>query len=222
MHVRKISQAVRVRVKRLRGPDLVAFASLVVALLASAASVVQAGLLASQVWTPYRTSLYVRQLEISGSFYGAAHEQWAAIIDLNTLCLRPEYRWSDGPTYHALSTRFSTGSTRLHDAFAGTIASFPDLLHDDAAVIWRDNEYFVETVVMPSANCDEFVRKYEELDVRARADTMHERALRLVDDMRLLLRVDRWSRSDIEEERARRTATRDRRKRVLSETGEER
>jgi hypothetical protein len=172
--------------------------------------VVQASLLASQVWTPYRTSLYVRQLQVSSDFYGAAHEQWAAIIDLNQECSRPENRFAGSAAFVGLSQRFRGGSTRLHDAYAGTIASFPDLLHDRSADIWRDNEFFVENVVMLSANCDEFASNYRDLNIRARADAMHQRARILVDDMRLLLRVDRWSRTDIEAERKRREAQRGR------------
>jgi hypothetical protein len=220
MRVREITEALRMRMRRVR-PDRIALWSLVVAVLASLAAVVQAIVLAGQVWTPYRTALYVRQLEVASDYYGAAHEQWAAVIDLNLQCLRPENIDGDTAGFTVLNARFREGSTRLHDAFAGTIASFPDILHADAAHIWRENEYLVENVVMLSGNCHDFVRRYEELDIRERADAMHTSALTLVDDMRVLLRVDRWSRTDLAAERTRREVLRQRRKVRPSADGSE-
>lgn len=204
MHVRQITEALRLRVKRGRRSDAIAFWSLLVAVFASIASVVQAGLLASQVWTPYRTSLYVRQLEVSGDFYGAAHEQWAAIIDLNTQCERAENRWGDSVAFRGHTERFLKGATDLHDAYAATAAAFPEQLHAPARRIWMQNEFLVEKVVLASANCNELVSNYGANDAFNRAEAMHNDAIRLLDDMRLLTRVDRWSRTDIENERARR------------------
>lgn len=209
MHVRQITEALRLRVKRMRRSDSIAFWSLIVAVLASIASAVQAGLLASQVWTPYRTSLYVRQLEVSGDFYGAVHEQWAAIIDLNAQCSRAENRWGDSIAFRSQTERFFKGSSALHDAYAATVAAFPEQLHDEARGIWMENEYLVEQIVLASANCDDLVKKYEAERGFNRAETMHNNAIRLLDDMRLLTRVDRWSRTDIERERARRERRRE-------------
>jgi len=214
MHVRQITDAVRMRVKRLRRSDGIAFWSLIVAVLASVASVVQAGLLASQVWTPYRTSLYVRQLEVSGDFYGAAHEQWAAIIDLYAQCARPENRWGDSIAFRGLTERYLAGSTALHDAYAATVSAFPEQLHDEARSIWSENERLVEQTVLASANCSDFVTNYDEIGAFNRAETMHNEAISLMDDMRLLTRVDRWSRTDIERERARRERMREREQRL--------
>jgi hypothetical protein len=203
MQVRRITEALKVRLRRSRS-DAVAGWSLLVAVLASAASIVQAAVLAGQVWTPYRTSLYVRQLEVSGNYYAAAHEQWAAILDLSVQCALPENIDGDAAAFATLSQRFRTGSSALHSAYAGAVASFPELLHAKATRIWLDNEFMIEQVVMPSENCRAFVDAYDSKGVFARAERMHERALSLVDDMRLLLRVDRWSRTDLERERARR------------------
>lgn len=210
MRVRAITEALRMRMRRVR-PDSIALWSLVVAVLASLAAVVQAIVLAGQVWTPYRTALYVRQLEVAGDYYAAVHEQWAAIIDLNQQCLQSQNRYAGEATFTTLSQRFRDGTIKLHAAYAGTIASFPDILHDDAGAIWTENEYYVENVVMPSADCDAFVRKYESLGIRTRADAMHGSSQVLVDDMRILLRVDRWSRTDLDAERRRRDALREQR-----------
>jgi hypothetical protein len=210
MRVREITEALRMRMRRVR-PDRIALWSLIVAVLASAAAVVQAIVLAGQVWTPYRTALYVRQLEVAGDYYAAVHEQWAAVIDLNQQCLQPQNRYAGEAAFTTLSRRFRDGSIKLHTAYAGTIASFPDILHDDAARIWTENEFYVEKLVMPSADCDAFVETYEDLGIRARADAMHGSSQVLVDDMRILLRVDRWSRTDLDAERRRRDALRERR-----------
>ena len=67
--------------------------------------------------------------------------------------------------------------------------------------------------MLGSANCSEFVTKYDQIGAFNRAETMHNEAISLMDDMRLLTRVDRWSRTDIENERARRERMREREQR---------
>jgi hypothetical protein len=182
----------------------VALLSLIVALLSSLAALVQAGLLVGQLWTPYRTALYVRQLEAAGDYYAAAHEQWAAIIDLNQQCQeRVRAGLNSEEDFWKLSERFRTGATRLHGAYSATIASFPGALHHDAAIVWNRNERLMEQVVSPATSCSRFTELYLEQGAYDRADDMNNRARALVDDMRLLLRVERWSRNDIERERAR-------------------
>ena len=172
----------------------VALASLAIALFASAASVVQAGLLMSQMSTPYRTALYVRRLEIAAELHAAAHEQWAAIIDLNEQC-RVFMRAGGGSASDLweLSERFRKGTTDLHEAYSATISTFPSLLHDRAQEIWGYNEALVEQVLTPSRNCEDFTANYRNLRARAHADLMNADAIALTNRMREYLRVDRWA-----------------------------
>jgi hypothetical protein len=164
-----------------------------VALAASIATIAQTILLANQLDTPYRTSLYVRQLEVAAQYYSAAHEQWAAIVDLKALCARPEHLDADAEDFAALSGRFRTGTTNLHMAYGAAVASFPADFHPAALQIWDDNEFFVDSVVMASANCRDLLTKYGDQAARLRADRMHGRATALLRRMRVLLRVDRRS-----------------------------
>lgn len=189
MRVRRITEALKARLMRPR-PDAIALWSLLVAFLASMAALAQTAILAGQLDTPYRTSLYVRQLDVAGQYYSAAHEQWAAIIDLKAQCSRPEF--SDGNTegFAALSGRFRAGATNLHNAYGAAVASLPVDFHNAALQIWQDNEFFVDRVVMASANCRELVSKYGDNAARLRADRMHGRAMALLRRMRVLLRVD--------------------------------
>jgi|CXWL01.1.fsa_nt_gi hypothetical protein len=189
----------------------VALVSLIVALLSSLAAVVQAALLFGQLWTPYRTALYVRQLEIAGDFNAAAHEQWAAIIDLRGQCQRRlDLGMGDEADYWKLSERFRTGSTTFHNAYSAAIATFPARLHYDALQIWDLNERIVENVVNKSSECGAFIENFDAHNTDRRANVMNESARALVDDMRLLLRVDRWTRTDLEHQRRLREEARQR------------
>lgn len=175
----------------------VALGSLAIALLASAASVLQAALLMSQVWTPYRTALYVRQLEVAADYHAAAHEQWAAIIDLDQQCRVMLSAGGGGPKdLWDLSERFREGSTDLHEAYSATISTFPSVLHTRARDVWEHNERLVEQVLTPARDCSEFNANYTNLSVRTYADEMNARAGDLVTRMRDQLNVDRWSRVD--------------------------
>jgi hypothetical protein len=182
----------------------VALASLGVALLATFAALMQAALLLSQVETPYRTALYVRQLETGANYYGAAHEQWAAIIDLNDECSRLIRQGRGGADdLWTLSARLRTGSTNLHTHYTATITTFPDVLHPQALEIWTLNERLIENVLNEAADCGTFTDLYKAENARARAEEMNTKAGVLIRDMRLLLRVDSWSRQDLERERRR-------------------
>lgn len=175
----------------------VALSSLAIALLASAASVVQAGLLMSQVSTPYRTALYVRQLEVASEFHAAAHEQWAAIIDLREQCRVAVSLGGGGPgDLWELSERFREGSTKLHEAYSATISTFPGLLHSRAREVWTYNETLVERVLTPARDCREFVEYYDRRNGRATAEQINDQAGVVMNRMREQLSVDTWSRVD--------------------------
>lgn len=183
----------------------VALASLCVAVLALIISLMQAVLLFTQVETPYRTALYVRQLETGADYYGAAHEQWAAIIDLEDECSRLNGQGSGGSDeLWTLSARLRTGSTNLHNAYTATITTFPEALHPQALEIWNLNERLIENVLNEASDCGAFTTLYKDNQARARADEMNQRAATLMRDMRVLLRVNDWTGQDFE--RARRRA----------------
>lgn len=178
----------------------VALASLCIAGLALIISLLQAALLFSQIETPYRTALYVRQLETGADYYGAAHEQWAAIIDLEDECDRLNGQGSGGSEeLWTLSARLRTGSTNLHNAYAATLTTFPEALHPQALEIWNLNERLIENVLNEASNCGEFTTLYKDNDARARADEMNTRAATLMRDMRVLLHVNDWTSRDFEQ-----------------------
>lgn len=153
----------------------------------------------SQLWTPYRTALYVRQLEVAAEFHAAAHEQWAAIIDLREQCRVAVSLGAGGPgDLWELSERFREGSTKLHEAYSATISTFPSLLHGRAREVWEYNETLVEQVLTPSRNCSEFVGYYDGRHGRATAEQINDQAGVVMNRMREQLSVDTWSRVDPE------------------------
>src|SRR5262249_8282672 len=127
----------------------IAVLSFCVAVMASMVSIFQASLLYSQRLTPYRTALYVRQLELASDFAGASHEQWIRIINLYNDCdARLRGSVPDGD-YKDISKDFRSGSEALHKAYAGTWVTFPSDVHTRAQTIWGINEFLFDHVVAP-------------------------------------------------------------------------
>lgn len=132
----------------------VAFLSLLIAAL-------QAGLLYTQRATPYRTAIYVRQLEVTENFVGAANEQYLRIINLYNDCVyRVRGDLGSPADYIALSQEFRVGSQSLHVAYGATLASFPPEVHDRAHQILSLNEHLFDEIVAPAADCNVFLDFY--------------------------------------------------------------
>jgi hypothetical protein len=178
----------------------IALASFCVALLASGVSLFQAGLLYSQRLTPYRTALYVRQLQLASDFAGAAHEQWLRIINLYNDCgdrLRGEVPDGD---YKDLARDFRSGSEGLHKAYAGTLVTFTDEVHASASRIWSINEDLFDHTVSPAADCATFVQLWGQTGANDKVDAMNNETHALVDQMRQELGVGQLSWPDPNEE----------------------
>lgn len=173
----------------------VALASMAIALISVVVAALQAGLLFSQRATPYRTALYVRQLEVAGDFSGAAHEQWVRIINLHNDCaarLNGEVVEQLGD-YRELARPFREGSQDLHKAYAGTLVTFPPEMHADARAIWTLNENLFDQVVLPAGDCRRFITLYRSVNAETWVADLDARTLAMVNDMRDQLGVRRLS-----------------------------
>lgn len=173
----------------------VALVSLAIALLSVLVAALQAGLLFSQRATPYRTALYVRQLEVAGDFSGAAHEQWVRIINLHNDCAaRLNGNVIEQPgDYRELARPFREGSQDLHTAYAGTLVTFPPEMHADARSIWTLNENLYDSVVLPAADCQRFIMLYRSTGAETWVNDLDAQTLAMVNELRVQLGVRRLS-----------------------------
>lgn len=173
----------------------VALVSMAIALISVLVAALQAGLLFSQRATPYRTALYVRQLEVAGDFSGAAHEQWVRIINLHNDCaarLNGEVIEQAGE-YRELARSFREGSQSLHTAYAGTLVTFPPEMHAHARQIWTLNESLYDRVVLPAADCRRFIMLYRSTNAAVWVADLDTQTLAMVNEMRDQLGVRRLS-----------------------------
>jgi len=122
----------------------------------------QAGLLYSQRATPYRTAVYVRQLEVAENFVGAVYQQHIRIINLYNDC-RHRLDGSVGTPsdYPALAADFLDGAQNLHAAYGAAATSLPREAHERAYDILMVHERLFDNLVAPSNNCRTFVDRYE-------------------------------------------------------------
>lgn len=129
----------------------------VVAILSLIVAGLQAGLLYTQRATPYRTAVYVRQLEVAGDFAGVANAQ---LMRLNQIVRECDSGALGGGGFVARSKEYREGLDALNDAYAETLVGFPTRDHALATDIRDGNEAIFNAAIAPSEDCTAFRTRY--------------------------------------------------------------
>lgn len=162
--------------------------------LSTGVALVQAALLYSQRVTPYETAVYVRQLEVSENFAGAAHEQYLRMINLHNDCVyRVRGDLGTPQDYMSLAQEFRTGSQALHIAYGATLASFPTDVHDRAQRILGLNEHLFDEIVAPAADCNVFLDFYDRNQGSETARSLYDLTGEMVNSLRHDMRIEELS-----------------------------
>jgi hypothetical protein len=166
----------------------------VIAVLSMLVATFQALLLYSQRATPYRTALYVRQLEVSEDFVGAAYQQHIRFINLYNDCIhRLNGRVGSAMDYVALSQDFRNGAQALHIAYGATLTSLPSDTHAEAREISRINELLFDNVVAPAGHCGAFYELAQQNNAGELATQLYTRTGALANHIRTPMGVDQLS-----------------------------
>jgi hypothetical protein len=169
----------------------VALLGFAVAILSLIVAGLQAGLLFSQRATPYRTAVYVRQLEIAGEFAGKAQEQSQRISDLRAYCQqRSSNPDGDALGYQTLLKDYRVGSEALNNAYAATQLSFPPGHYEQARSIRDSNARLFATIVGPATDCRSFIELYDANSGAASSATLSSNTATLITTLRTKLGVE--------------------------------